>query len=60
MKSPCMDCPYRKLICHDRCEPYQEYHEELVAARKALKKADDAISVLIEGARKSKRRSNTR
>lgn len=56
MKSPCMDCPYRKLTCHDRCEEYNEYHETLVAARQALRTADKAVGILIDNYQKRKGR----
>lgn len=33
MRSPCQNCPERRLVCHDRCPVYMEYHEERVAER---------------------------
>ena len=48
-KSPCQDCPYRKVTCHDQCDDYIAYHDALVEARKALNKASDSIGVLLEG-----------
>lgn len=60
MKSPCMDCPYRKVTCHDFCEEYQTYHDELVAAREALRVADNALRFLLDSAHKRERRCNTR
>ncbi len=59
-KSPCQDCPYRKATCHDRCEEYLDYHDELVAAREALRTADRAIGVLIAGARKRVKRQGVK
>lgn len=48
MSSPCQDCPHRKLTCHDRCDEYMAYHDALVAAKEALRVADDAIGMLKE------------
>lgn len=47
MSSPCQNCPHRKLTCHDRCDEYQAYHNALVEAKKALRKASDAMDLLI-------------
>lgn len=56
MTSPCQDCPHRKLYCHDRCDEYLEWHDTILAAKKALKVADKAVSLLAEGyAKRSKR-----
>ena len=49
MSSPCQDCPHRKVTCHDRCDDYMEYHDTLLAAKKALKVADKAVSLLADG-----------
>ena len=38
MESPCQDCPYRKVYCHDRCGEYLDWHDELVRAKEELKK----------------------
>lgn len=54
MKSPCMDCPYRKLTCHDQCPEYTEYHDTLVAAREALRTADKALDLLLGNFRERK------
>lgn len=29
VKSFCKDCPNRHTICHDTCEKYQKYKQEL-------------------------------
>ena len=47
-KSPCENCPHRKLTCHDRCEEYLTFHAELVAAKDELRKAYNAIDFLID------------
>lgn len=31
VKSFCKDCPNRHTICHDNCEKYQKYKQELAA-----------------------------
>lgn len=49
MNSPCMDCPHRKLTCHDRCNEYLAYHDALVAAKEAVRVADKAIELLADG-----------
>ena len=54
MNCPCMNCPYRKPICHDHCEDYLEWHDTLLAAKDALRVADKAISLLADGVHKRK------
>lgn len=56
MSSPCQDCPYRKLTCHDRCEEYMAYHDALVAAKDALRVANMAIGLLKDGYAKRHRK----
>lgn len=60
MKSPCQNCPYRKATCHDRCGEYLAYHDELVAAREALRVADRAIGFLMDGAEKRRKIARSR
>lgn len=46
MNSPCQNCPERRLVCHDRCPAYMEYHEERVAeraARRSRRQVDEYI-----------------
>lgn len=31
VESPCMECDVREPACHDRCEKYAKYREELKA-----------------------------
>lgn len=45
---PCQDCPERKLTCHDRCDAYLEWHDQLVLAKEALHAADKTIIMLVE------------
>ena len=45
---PCRDCPHRKLVCHDHCGEYRQYHDELVVARAEVKKARDAYDFLLD------------
>lgn len=52
MSSPCRDCPYRKLVCHDHCEEYNSYHEALIQAKESLRKAKSAIDFLVDSANK--------
>lgn len=47
MVSPCYECPYRKIMCHDRCDEYLAFHDELVEAKKSLRAASDAVDYLI-------------
>ena len=60
MKSPCQNCPYRKATCHDRCGEYLTYHDELVAAREALRVADRAIGFLMDSANKREKRARVK
>jgi len=60
MSSPCHECPYRKLVCHDHCEEYASYHEALVAAKEAVSKAQTAIDFLVKSAEKRERRAKVR
>ena len=60
MICPCQDCPHRKLMCHDKCEEYLAYHEELLAAKQALHVADRAISFLADNFGKRKNRWDRR
>lgn len=48
MISPCQNCPERRLVCHDYCPAYLEYHEERVKAREVLRKERYASRYLIE------------
>lgn len=60
MNSPCQDCPYRKLTCHDHCDEYAEWHDVLVTAREALRTSKRAVDLLIEENEKRKKRMNRR
>ena len=46
--SPCMNCPHRKLVCHDYCEEYQAWHEPLVRAKEESMKRGNAGALLVE------------
>lgn len=59
-KNPCMDCPYRKIMCHDRCDDYLSFHDELVAAKKSLREANDAINYLIGMSRKRAKKARVK
>lgn len=48
MNSPCQNCAERRLVCHDYCHAYLEYHAERVRAREALQKDRYITSYLIE------------
>lgn len=52
MSSPCQDCPHRKVMCHDRCGEYNEWHDALVEAKAKVKAAYNAINYLDEMAQK--------
>ncbi len=60
MNSPCQNCPYRKLTCHDHCDEYTEWHDVLVTAREALRASKRAVDLLIEENEKRKKRMNRR
>ena len=60
MSSPCHECPYRKLVCHDHCQEYASYHEALVEAKEAVNKAQNAIDFLMKSAEKRERRMRVR
>lgn len=55
-KSPCQNCPYRKLTCHDHCEEYNDYHAALVEAKRELSGAQLAIDLLLANYRIRKAR----
>ena len=44
--SPCQDCPYRKLTCHDHCDEYNEWHDALVMAKESVHIANNAVRLL--------------
>lgn len=58
--SPCYNCPHRKVMCHDRCDEYMEFHDALVEAKKSLDNANRAIRFLIEMQEKRARRLRVR
>lgn len=60
MRSPCQECPHRKLMCHDRCDDYLSWNEALVEARMALRKASDAVDFLAEMAKKREKKARTK
>lgn len=43
MHCPCHECKSREPVCHDRCEEYLNWHDELVDAKAALDRASIAI-----------------
>ena len=48
VEAPCKDCPERKLHCHDGCERYQAYNDQMITIRKhrlQAIKTNDAIYV---------------
>ena len=47
MRTPCCECPYRKLTCHDRCEDYIRFNEKLLAAKNAFKGKHEADAFII-------------
>lgn len=57
MSSPCQDCPYRKLRCHERCDEYLDWHDALVEAKSKVKAAFIAIDYLDEMAQKRARKA---
>lgn len=59
-KSPCQTCNCRKIVCHDHCEEYLEWHEELVAAKKELREVQKVIDNMIAGCRRSIKRRHLR
>jgi len=56
MASPCMNCPHRKLVCHDHCNEYAEWNAALVEAKAALNKASKAVDYLVEMTYKRRKR----
>lgn len=57
MSSPCQDCPYRKLRCHDRCDEYLEWHDALREAKEKVFQAAVAMDYLKEMALKRERKA---
>ena len=39
--SPCYNCPDRKPICHDTCEKYLSFKEELARVKEIMRKEDE-------------------
>lgn len=60
MNSPCQNCTERRLVCHDYCPAYLEYHEEQVRAREALQKDRFITSYLIEQSIRIEKRVRTK
>ena len=60
MNSPCQNCPHRKPTCHDRCEEYIEYHDELVAAKNKVRDAYNALEYLLYMSEKRKKKARVR
>lgn len=60
MSSPCQNCPYRKLTCHDRCKEYNEYHDALVNAKRKLGEATEAVDFLMKMHQKRERSARIR
>ena len=58
--SPCLDCPHRRVYCHDRCEEYLSFHDDLVAAKQELRKAYTAMEFLIDMYAKRERRARVK
>lgn len=58
--SPCQNCKRRKPICHDRCEEYLAWHDELVAAKKSLREMQKAIDIMIASCKRAIGRRNLR
>lgn len=56
MTSPCQNCPARRLVCHDYCPAYLEYHEERVQAREANRRESRVTAYVIEQTYRIERR----
>lgn len=55
MIAPCKSCTERYVACHDTCEKYQEWREENIRIKSAMKH-DIAVSHLnVEGYRRRNR-----
>lgn len=52
----CQGCPHRHAGCHSACPQYRAEREKHLAQAERQRQKDDALDVLIEGARKAKRR----
>lgn len=48
MNSPCQNCPERRLVCHDRCPAYMEYHERGLQIKEQMRKDRSVTSYVIE------------
>lgn len=48
MSCPCQNCKSRQLVCHDHCDEYVTWHDELVLAKEAVHTANQAISLLVD------------
>lgn len=48
MSCPCQNCTSRKPVCHDKCEAYIDWHDQLVMAKEAVHTANKAVAMLVE------------
>ena len=51
--SPCQNCKCRKITCHDRCEEYLAWHDELVAAKKNLREVQKTIDIMLASCKRA-------
>ena len=58
MIAPCKDCPDRYLNCHDQCEKYKEYKEELDRVREIRNKEYEKNSCSYESVMRAKQQGH--
>lgn len=59
IKSPCMGCTTRFLMCHDHCESYTTYQEACSSIREGRRNFNNTRGIAVESAfRQQKYRSH--
>lgn len=58
MLTPCIDCAERRQGCHATCEAYIDWRKtyDKITAEQRKRYNDDSLGVLIDSARRSKRK----
>lgn len=56
MTSPCQNCPERRLVRHDYCPAYLEYHERGVRIKEQMRKERSVTTYIIAQTTRIERR----
>lgn len=58
LTSPCKNCKYRSLTCHDHCESYKQYREKVDKANANRRKETEATSYTINTIERNRKARN--